>query len=76
MINKIKLFSHTDLDGYGCNIVAKYTIGKGINLECENLNYDNVNERVKEFFNSKECEEYSVVYITDISVNNEVAELI
>lgn len=76
MNNKVKLFSHTDLDGRGCNVVAKYTIGKVINLECENLNYDNVNERIKEFFNSKELEEYNIVYVTDISVNNEVAELI
>ncbi|WP_252251210.1 DHHA1 domain-containing protein [Clostridium sp. VAP52] len=76
MNNKVKLFSHTDLDGHGCNIVAKYTIGKIVNLECENLNYDNVNERIKGFFNSKELEEYNIVYITDISVNNEVAELI
>ncbi|NFH01320.1 hypothetical protein FC831_13715 [Clostridium botulinum] len=76
MNNKVKLFSHTDLDGYGCNVVAKYTIGKIVDLECENLNYDNVNERIKEFFNSKELEEYNIVYITDISVNNEVAELI
>ncbi|OSA95701.1 UNVERIFIED_ORG: hypothetical protein B2H93_04585 [Clostridium botulinum] len=76
MNNKVKLFSHTDLDGYGCNIVAKYTIGKSTNLECENLNYDNVNSRVKEFFTSKELENYLGVYITDISVNIEVAELI
>ena len=74
-MSKVKLFSHTDLDGYGCNVVAKLALCF-LEVECENLNYDKINERVKEFFTTKECEEYSVVYITDISVNDEVAEII
>jgi len=74
-VNKVKLFSHTDLDGYGCNVVAKLALCF-LEVDCENLNYDKINERVKEFFTTKEYDEYSVVYITDISVNDEVAEII
>lgn len=74
-MSKVKLFSHTDLDGYGCNVVAKLALCF-LEVDCENLNYDKINERVKEFFITKECEEYSVVYITDISVDDEVAEII
>lgn len=72
---KVKLFSHTDLDGIGCNIVLKSVIPK-FDLDCENLNYNTINERVKEFFISGEFEEYIEVFITDISVNEEVAKII
>jgi oligoribonuclease NrnB/cAMP/cGMP phosphodiesterase (DHH superfamily) len=74
MNSKVKLFSHTDLDGYGCNVIIKSLVG--INSDCENLNYDKINERVKEYFINKEYKEYIITYITDISVNGEVAEII
>lgn len=72
-MNKIKLFSHTDLDGYGCNIVAKSILK---DVDCENLNYDNVNQRIKEFFINGEYKNYDKVYITDISVKEDVASII
>ena len=72
--NNVKLFSHTDLDGYGCNVLMKLILG--INSNCENLNYDKINERVKEYFINGEYKQYSSTYITDISVNDEVAEII
>lgn len=71
---KIKLFSHTDLDGYGCNIIAKCIFGE--NVDCENLNYDKIDKRVKDFFTTEEYKNYDRIYITDISVNNEVAKII
>lgn len=74
MNNKVKLFSHTDLDGYGCNVVIKLIVG--LNPDCENLNYDKINERVKEYFVNGEYKQYCSTYITDISVNDEVAEVI
>lgn len=70
---KIKLFSHTDLDCIGCNVLIR-------NLDCEsdieNLDYGNVNERIKDFIINEEYLEYNYIFITDISVNKEVAELI
>jgi oligoribonuclease NrnB/cAMP/cGMP phosphodiesterase (DHH superfamily) len=72
-MNRIKLFSHTDLDGYGCNIVAGSILK---NVDCENLSYDNVNQRIKEFFINGEYKNYDKVYITDISVKEDTANII
>lgn len=74
MNNNVKLFSHTDLDGYGCNVIMKLILG--INSNCENLNYDKINNRVKEYFINGEYKQYCSTYITDISVNDEVSEII
>ena len=71
-MNKIKLFSHDDLDGYGCNIVAQSILE---NVDCENLDYDNVNQRIKEFFVNGEYKNYNKVYITDISVKEDTAKI-
>lgn len=73
-MKKIKLFSHTDLDGYGCNLIMKILFDN--EADCENLNYDTVNERILEFINTEEYKEYELIYITDISVNEEVAKVI
>lgn len=68
----IKLFTHTDLDGIGCAILAILTYTDDITY----CNYDDVNEKIKEFLNTAKLESGDMVYITDISVNEEVAELI
>jgi oligoribonuclease NrnB/cAMP/cGMP phosphodiesterase (DHH superfamily) len=39
-------------------------------------NYDDINEKFKEFAFNNEDENYKNIYITDISVNEEIAELI
>lgn len=70
---KIKLFTHTDLDGIGCAVVGRIAFGDI--LDVEYCDYDNVNEKVKAFLESDNSE-YKDVYITDISVNEEVAEMI
>jgi oligoribonuclease NrnB/cAMP/cGMP phosphodiesterase (DHH superfamily) len=72
-LDRIKLFSHEDLDGFGCNIVA---ISIFENVDCENLNYDNVNQRIKSFFVFGEYKNYDKIYITDISVKEDVANII
>ena len=67
----IKLFTHTDLDGVGCAILAKLVFGKEVDIEY--CNYDDINLKVEEYFNSNldyEC------HITDISVNDELASKI
>lgn len=73
-MKKVKLFSHTDLDGYGCNLIMKILFDN--EADCENLNYDTVNERILKFINNEEYKEYELIYITDISVNEEVAKVI
>lgn len=69
----IKLFTHTDLDGVGCAVLAKLAFGGKVDIEyCD---YDNVNEKVKEHLNTSD-DSLSYIYITDISVNEEIAKLL
>lgn len=71
----IRLFSHTDLDGYGCNIVMKALVSQSTVI-ATNMNYEENNEIVKNYILSGEYKNYRCTFITDISVNEEVAELI
>ena len=71
---KAKLFTHTDLDGVGCAVVARHYFQK--QLDVEYCSYGKINEKVKEFILSGEVKNYDVVFITDISVDKEVADLI
>lgn len=73
---KVKLFTHTDLDGYGCRIVLERLSSTVIPLHTEHLDYTNVNERIKEFIITNEYKNYGDILITDISVNEEVATML
>ena len=67
----IKLFTHTDLDGVGCAILAKLAFNTDVDIEY--CNYDDINLKVEEYFDSDsnyEC------HITDISINDELANKI
>ena len=67
----IKLFTHTDLDGVGCSILAQLAFGT--NVDVEYCNYDEINEKVENFLdNSLDCD----CHITDISISEAVAEKI
>lgn len=67
-----KLFTHTDLDGVGCAVLAKLAFDNEL-VDIEFCNYDDINEKVEECFYSGskyEC------HITDISVNEDLADKI
>jgi oligoribonuclease NrnB/cAMP/cGMP phosphodiesterase (DHH superfamily) len=66
-----KLFTHTDLDGIGCSILGKIYYGTN-NINVEYCEYNNINEKVLEC----DFERYEKIFITDLSVNDEVAEKI
>lgn len=70
---KIKLFTHTDLDGVGCAILAKRAYE---DVEVAYCNYGEIDATVSEFIDSGEHEKYDYVIITDISVSEEVARKI
>ena len=70
---KVKLFTHIDLDGIGCAILGKLAFK---NIDVEYCNYNDVNTKIKQFIDNKYYNNYDFVYITDISVNKDVAELI
>lgn len=73
---KIKLFTHTDLDGVGCAILAYLAFGRE-NVDVEYCDYNNIDEKVDKFFRDFSSEDsnlkYDMVYITDISISDELA---
>lgn len=71
---KVKLFTHTDLDGIGCSILGKIAFTDMDITYC--YTPDDTSEKVKDFIIKEEYKNYDYVYITDISVNEDVAELI
>ncbi|MFS1518602.1 DHH family phosphoesterase [Bacillus sp. SCS-151] len=74
---KVKLFTHTDLDGVGCGIVAKYAFGD--NVDIQYCDYDNVDDKINRFLDTLLSEKnysHSNIFITDISVNDETAQKI
>jgi len=72
---KVKLFTHNDLDGVGCAIVAYSVFGKSV-VDVEYCNYDDINEKVKKFLFSDKVYICDHVFITDLSINEEVANYI
>lgn len=64
-----KIFTHTDLDGVGCAVLAKYYNPE---IEVEFCDYDNVNQKVNDFLDNNIA--LGDLYITDISVSEEIAE--
>jgi len=72
-MSNIKMFTHTDLDGVGCAIVAFHIFGENVSVEyCDN---HNVNEKISAYLNDAK-NNHNEVYITDISVSEELAERI
>lgn len=68
----VKLFSHTDLDGIGCGILAKLAFGNDVDISyCD---YDNIDSSVMEFINNGT--EFDMCIITDIRVNEDTAKII
>lgn len=72
---KIKLFTHTDLDGIGCAILGIKTFKKE-RIDIEYCDYDNINDKVRIYIDNKKYLNFDHTYITDISINKEIADLI
>ena len=70
----IKLFTHTDLDGVGCAVLAKLAFGDDVDIEY--CGYDNIDDRVRNFICEVRPTEVEAIYITDISVSYETAQCI
>lgn len=71
-MSKIKLFTHCDLDGIGC-VILTYLAFERENVDVEYCNYDDINKKIREFYLWGNPEEYDEIYITDISVDEDVA---
>lgn len=74
-LNRIKLFTHSDLDGIGSAILAKSVFGESVDI---NIEMTSTAEKAIEKFLSEsyELSFYSKLYITDLSISEELANLI
>ena len=70
----VKLFTHTDLDGVGCAILAKVAFGKDVDISY--CNYDDVDRQVTDFLNNHDIKTGDLIFITDISISEQVTERI
>ncbi|MNW28222.1 Oligoribonuclease NrnB [compost metagenome] len=72
---RVKLFTHTDLDGIGCAVMGKAAFGAD-NCDPVYCNYKDVDEKIRDFLMSPEYDNFDVAFITDISVGPELAAMI
>lgn len=73
----IKLITHSDLDGIGCEILFRYVEGMfDDNIDVVIAEYNDVNEVVENALNGLENGKYTELFITDLSINNELAKRI
>jgi uncharacterized protein len=66
----IKLFTHTDLDGVGCEILTRLAFK---DVDIEHSEPDTINDQLSRFLSKGNHQSYSKIIITDISVNDEIA---
>ena len=70
---KIALFSHTDMDGEGCDILAKLAFGAS-NVDTYYCGYNNIDDSVRKLL--PKASQYDYCFITDISVSPHLADII
>lgn len=69
----IKLFTHNDLDGLSCAILACLAYGMD-NVSYETCKYEDINEKVTAYIETKDYLNYERCFITDISLSDELAQ--
>lgn len=70
----IKLITHNDLDGIGCEIVFKLLYGNEVDVF--SLGYNEVNNIVEQSLEELRLGTYEKLFITDLSINEELARII
>jgi len=70
ILGKIKLITHTDLDGVGCYIVLK-KVYKNDEIECNFLNYNDTQKFFNEF---NDYQKFDRIFITDLSFSKDSIE--
>ena len=71
---RYRLFTHNDLDGVGCSIALKSMYNATFNVNF--CNYHEINDQITDFFKSGEYEQYDRLFITDIGITVDTANLI
>lgn len=74
-LKNVKLFTHNDLDGIGCEILGRLAFPNNIDVTITK-NPQDASQKVADFIRKGEYELYNAIFITDISVSEEVADLI
>lgn len=69
----IKLFTHTDLDGVGCAILARLAFDRDVDITY--CNYDDIDNLVSDFVHTELAPE-DMCHITDISIKDEIAKYV
>lgn len=72
---RVKLFTHNDLDGIGCEVVGRLAFENDIDVTVVK-NPQDASKKVSEFVKHLEYHNYDYIYITDISVDEVTANLI
>lgn len=77
-LGRIKLFTHNDLDGVGCAVVATHAYGKDVDITYCNYGDkpDGINTLMEKFLSEHKYNDYSAILITDMSVSPEHAEVL
>ena len=71
-MNMVKLITHGDLDGIGCEILFRYVEGMFDNdVDVTIAEPYNVNKVVEYNLNKLENGEYTKLFITDLSISDE-----
>ena len=75
---KVKIFTHTDLDGIGCAILAYMAFGdRGFDsdkVDVEYCDYKNIDSKLRALGSDHDLyNSYDKIYITDISMSEELA---
>ena len=68
MQKEIKLFTHNDLDGVGCAVVAYHAFGDL--LDVEYCGYNNIDEKIWDFIQDGAVDQFNLVLITDITIRD------
>ena len=71
----IKLFTHNDLDGLSCALLAKLAYGSE-SVDFETCRYEDIDDKIQLYFDEKQNEVFHSCFITDISMKDEVASYI
>lgn len=62
---KIKLYTHTDMDGYSCSIILKLYLETQYDIDVEYLNYSDLDNKHLSF--KKDIDKYEHIFITDLN---------
>lgn len=69
----IKLFTHNDLDGLSCALIASLAYGAE-NINYETCKYEDINEKISAYIETEDYLNYEKCFITDISLSDELAQ--